>query len=346
VNNQTLFFHHFKTPYQSKAVFRRRLPIWFDFAIGLLLTLAWPAASGQAAAFRAAELSGYLAGAKSEHLFTLEPQQDNSLITLDLTVEPKDTPGVAESVNFWIFSEERWHQVQAGTPYYSASVAAGNRIWLDGQETLRAEFNVVNARPFMVVVYSDATAPVAYQLRANNAILVDTFAQAGASASQRPAVRQAEQPSNAAQTSGAASAKTNAKTKGKSKEANKQRLSANLASLVLSPGESKMMIIFPSKKNVNVAITMSYTPPYATGMASNVVFFMFDEDRLHQLQAGAVPDIINLGAGAPIDGVDGQLKARVRAVGVEPLTLLVVNRSQVQITYSLQISGGKVQLPV
>jgi len=278
------------------------------------------------ASVRASELSGNLLDSTSQHFFSIEPNANDSDVTLTLTFGSVNDGRIANNVNFRIFDQSGMRQLQDGVKASEASFGGGSPIYgKDDNFKVNDTFQVSGKQGYSVMVYSNASAPANYTLRADNALLVDTSGRSQPAElmadmidATQPAKMEITQPVNT--------------------DTSKKISAQNVGN-----GDRQYYTLQAISNDEEVTLNFDYSPQDNGALKNKFNFYVFSANTLRQLEAGGRPEIINLAAGNLVKVNETQLRATFRSVGSPIFTVIVVNRSDVTATYTLRVDGADFQ---
>ena len=300
--------------------------------LALLITpLSAFAANTAAETVRNTELSGSLADSNTRHYLSVEPSERDGEVTLTLTFGPQDDGRIANKVNFWVLTQSALEDTKDGTVgYQDVALAAGSPISGKSDDyKVRAAFNATGKQSYTVIVYSEARVAVDYTLQVDNGILVDDSGQTHGVAVEQMAANTASATTNDTATAAAASTTETAK--------NSKQISAPI-----NAQEQLYYTVIPTDNDEDITLNFDYDPKY-TALEGKLNFFVFDSDGLRRLESGERPGSANLAAGNVVKSGESKLSATFRSVGKQSYVVMVINRSDVPATFTLDLSGGDFQ---
>ena len=100
--------------------------------------------------------------------------------------------------------------------------------------------------------------------------------------------------------------------------------------------------VIPTDNDEDITLNFDYDPKYTT-LEGKLNFFVFDSDGLRRLESGERPGSANLAAGNVVKSGESKLSATFRSVGKQSYVVMVINRSDVPATFTLDLSGGDFQ---
>ena len=340
--------------------------IWKPFTTAFLIAAmllvplsAFAAGMTQTNTVRAAELSGTLDSSSTRHYLTLEPSERDADVVLTLVFGPQSDGRIANHANFWVLTQSALQStIDASVPYYQVALAAGSPISNRNDDyKVQANFKVTGKESYVVIVYSKAPVPVNYTLTAQNAVLVDSSSQTQTSSATETAQASAtteetmvpqstmtpqatttQQPTMTPATSMGANPTVTASLPSTSVQDTKTVVDTSTGN-----GQQLYYTIVPTSNDVDVTVNFDYDPKDNGELNNQINFFIFDNNGLDQLRAGARPEFANLGAGGLVDGSSTKRSATFRAVGQQPYVVMVMNRSNVPATFTLTVTGANFQ---
>lgn len=326
---------------------------WKPFTTAFLLVAlllapvsAFAAGMTQTNTVRAAELSGTLDSSNTRHYLTLEPNERDGEVVLTLTFGPQSDGRIANKANFWVLTETALQQtVDATVPYYQVALAAGSPISGKNDDyKVRADFKVTGKQPYVVIVYSKAPVAVGYTLTAQNAMLVDTSGQTQTAAMETAAAPVATQAAaTPAETMTSAMPTSVTPTVTASLPTTTVKDTKRVEGTSQGNGEQLYYTMVPVDNDEDVTVNFDYDPKDNGDLNSQINFYIFDNNGLDQLRAGARPEFANLGAGGLVKSDGTARTATFRAVGKQTYVVMVMNRSNVPATFTLSVSGADFQ---
>ena len=296
--------------------------------LALLITpLSAFAADTAVATVRNTELSGSLADSNTRHYLSVEPSERDGEVTLTLTFGPQDDGRIANKVNFWVLTQSALEDTKDGTVgYQDVALAAGSPISGKNDDyKVRAAFNATGKQSYAVIVYSEARVAVDYTLQVDNGILVDDSGQTHGVAVEQMAANTASGTATVAAASTTETAK------------NSKQISAPI-----NAQEQLYYTVIPTDNDEEITLNFDYDPKYST-LEGKLNFFVFDSDGLRRLESGERPGAANLAAGNVVKSGESKLSATFRSVGKQSYVVMVINRSDVPATFTLDLSGGDFQ---
>lgn len=309
------------------------------------------------ATLRVAELSGNLPNLASQDFFTIEPAAKDSEVTLTLTFGSQDDGRIANNVNFRIFDQAGMRNLRDGAKPSVAAFGGGSPIsGKDDDYKVSATFTVSGIQGYTVMVYSSAGAPANYTLRANNALLVDTSGKnLSSEITKLSSESMSQSPEKMADVT-EATAETKVTQEAMAVQTNEpvmneplmnEIVSTNTSRLITAQnvgnGEHQYYTVKAISNDEEVTLTFDFTPTDNESLTSKFNFYVFSEETLRQLEAGARPEIVNLAAGNLKKVNETTLSATFRSVGNQVFTVIVANRSNVSATYTLSVAGADFQ---
>ncbi len=278
---------------------------------------------------KASELSGELQNSGTRHYFAVEPSERDAEVTLTLTFGPQSEGRIANKVSFWVLTPEAMEQSRLGNVRYGqVALASGNALPNKSDDyKVRATFKAFGRTTYTVIVYSQASVPVSYTLTADKAMLVDASNQSNAPVIAEAAMADGAQSVSAATDSTAAPVQD----------------SKNVAGGLTSKGQQVYFTVVPVDNDEDVTISFDYDPKDNSELNGNINFFVFNADGLRQLNDGTRPEFANLAAGNEVKSGESKRTATFRAVGKGTFTVMVMTRSSVPATFTLNVKGGDFQ---
>lgn len=300
--------------------------------LALLITpLSAFAADTAAATVRNTELSGSLADSNTRHYLSVEPSERDGEVTLTLTFGPQDDGRIANKVNFWVLTQSALEDTKDGTVgYQEVALAAGNAISGKSDDyKVRAAFKAAGKQSYTVIVYSEARVAVDYTLQVDNGTLVDDSGQTHGVAVEQMAANTASGTTSDTATAAAANTTETAK--------NSKQITAPI-----NAQEQLYYTVIPTDNDEDITLNFDYDPKYST-LEGKLNFFVFDSDGLRRLESGERPGSANLAAGNVVKSGESKLSATFRSVGKQSYVVMVINRSDVPATFTLDLNGGDFQ---
>ena len=300
--------------------------------LALLITpLSAFAADTAVATVRNTELSGSLADSNTRHNLSVEQTERDGEVTLTLTFGPQDDGRIANKVNFWVLTQSALEDTKDGTVgYQEVALAAGSPISGKNDDyKVRAAFKATGKQSYSVIVYSEAQVAVDYTLQVANGTLVDASGQ-----THGVAVEQMADNTASATTSGTAPAAAANPTE---TAKNSKQISAPI-----NAQEQLYYTVIPTDNDEDITLNFDYDPKYSS-LEGKLNFFVFDGDGLRRLENGERPGSANLAAGNVVKSGESKLSATFRSVGKQSYVVMVINRSDVPATFTLDLSGGDFQ---
>lgn len=297
--------------------------VFLLFAL-LLTPLSAFAADGST---RGTTLSGTLENSTARHFLSVEPSERDGKVTLTLTFGPQSDGRIANKVNFWVLSQDGLQMsIDTGAKYYQVALASGTPISGKSDDyKVQASFKVTGKESYTVVVYNSAVVPANYTLSADNATLVDSSGQTNSpapTASVETAVSSTAEPVVESMITAQTDTKNIGATIGK---------------------EQLYYTVVAVDNDEDITLTFDYDPKDNDALDANINFFVFDANGVDRLQNGERPEAANLAAGNIVKSGATKRNASFRAVGMQTYTVMVMNRSSVPATFTLNVSGGNFQ---
>lgn len=279
------------------------------------------------------ELSGTLTNSNTRHYLGLEPSERDGEITLTLTFGPQSNGEIASRVNFWVLSQSALESTLTGTvDYGQVDLAAGSPISGKNDDyKVQATFKASGKDHYTVIVYSKAPVSADYTLTASNGILSDGSGQTHVMSSEQMVEAQAVVTTDASSASMSDMMSNDAVS-------NSKKVSASIGAQ-----ERFYYTVVPVDNDEDVSFTFDYDPKDNSLLDGNINFFVFDNDGLRRMDNGERPESANLAAGNVVKSGESKLNASFRAVGKQSYVVMVINRSDVPATFTLDLSGGDFQ---
>lgn len=298
--------------------------------LGLLITpvSAFAAETAANAAIQSGELSGTLTNSNTRHYLGVESNERDGEVTLTLSFGPQSDGMIANKVNFWVLSQSALETTLDGTiGYGDVDLAAGSPIsGKDDDYKVQATFKVTGEERYTVIVYSRAAVAVAYTLTASNGLLIDDSGQT--------------QTVSAAQSSATVSTDV---VNTSAESMTESVIDTKKISAPIGTQERLYYTVVPVDNDEDVSFTFDYDPKDNSDLDGKINFFVFDADGLSRLENGERPESANLAAGNVVKSGESKLAASFRAVGKQSYVVMVINRSNVPATFTLDLSGGDFQ---
>lgn len=141
------------------------------------VTVAPQARSGLGQNKRVTSVIGALAAPSTQQVLRLKPTKAKGQLLLRLVADDQTsiTPGIVDSLNFWVFDETGFSQYLAGAVPSSMALSAGKPVFRSETNERVAGFRAASVEPYTVVIYSAATQPVSYTFSVEGAQVVENF---------------------------------------------------------------------------------------------------------------------------------------------------------------------------
>jgi hypothetical protein len=122
-------------------------------------------------------ISGSLFQLYDRHFLDLIPAKADAEITVRLTYNSGFQQETYGKVNFWVLTKSGLQQVIQGAFPKELNLAAGQPVEDGRPGEMQATLRIGGEGPYTLIVFNDSTAPVAYTLTVEGALLADTFGQ-------------------------------------------------------------------------------------------------------------------------------------------------------------------------
>jgi len=122
-------------------------------------------------------ISGSLFQLYDRHFLDLIPARRDAEITVRLSYDSGFQQTTDGKVNFWVLTKNGLQQVMQGAFPNELNLAAGQPAEDGRPGVMQATLRIGGEGPYTLIVFNDSTAPVAYTLTVEGALLADTFGQ-------------------------------------------------------------------------------------------------------------------------------------------------------------------------
>ncbi len=122
-------------------------------------------------------ITGSLFQLYDRHFLDLIPVRPDAEITVRLSYDSGFQQTADGKVNFWVLTKSGLQQVMQGAFPKELNLAAGRPVEDGRPGEMQATLRIGGEGPYTLIVFNDSTAPIAYTLTVEGALLADTFSQ-------------------------------------------------------------------------------------------------------------------------------------------------------------------------